>query len=415
MMHNKPFSLHIDPADFAPATNEEKESLVVMRDSVSFWRDGFRRLRKNKIAMVSFALIVLIMLFAYVLPSFWPYAYEQQTKGAENLSPGTKMLVWSVEYEKDGVLCSYEISAANGTLLSVNKTHTDYGVPYEGEPAGCFKHDEEAAIKTALNAGNADRRTVKNLKADLQRKEQFPFIFGTDKLGRDFAVRLMMGTRISLTVGLICAALVLLVGSTFGAVAGFAGGWIDNIMMRFTDILYTIPDILLIIILAMVLREPLKSLSTVGGFRWMQRVGPNLIAIFIVFVLLYWVGMARITRSQVLVLKESEYVTAARALGAGKGRIIRKHLLTNCIGTLIVTTTLQIPSAIFTESYLSFLGLGVAAPMPSLGSLATDAVKGMNTFPHLLLFPAILISITILVFNLFGDGLRDAFDPKLKN
>ena len=415
MMHNKPFSLHINPADFAPATNEEKESLVVMRDSVSFWRDGFRRLRKNKIAMVSFALIVLIMLFAYVLPSFWPYAYEQQTKGAENLSPGTKMLVWSVEYEKDGVLCSYEISAANGTLLSVNKTHTDYGVPYEGEPAGCFKHDEEAAIKTALNAGNADRHTVKNLKADLQRKEQFPFIFGTDKLGRDFAVRLMMGTRISLTVGLICAALVLLVGSTFGAVAGFAGGWIDNIMMRFTDILYTIPDILLIIILAMVLREPLKSLSTVGGFRWMQRVGPNLIAIFIVFVLLYWVGMARITRSQVLVLKESEYVTAARALGAGKGRIIRKHLLTNCIGTLIVTTTLQIPSAIFTESYLSFLGLGVAAPMPSLGSLATDAVKGMNTFPHLLLFPAILISITILVFNLFGDGLRDAFDPKLKN
>lgn len=415
MMHNKPFSLHIDPADFAPATNEEKESLVVMRDSVSFWRDGFRRLRKNKIAMVSFALIVLIMLFAYVLPSFWPYAYEQQTKGAENLSPGTKMLVWSVEYEKDGVLCSYEISAANGTLLSVNKTHTDYGVPYEGEPAGCFKHDEEAAIKTALNSGNAERHAVKNLKAELQRKEQFPFIFGTDKLGRDFAVRLMMGTRISLTVGLICAALVLLVGSTFGAVAGFAGGWIDNIMMRFTDILYTIPDILLIIILAMVLREPLKSLSTVGGFRWMQRVGPNLIAIFIVFVLLYWVGMARITRSQVLVLKESEYVTAARALGAGNGRIIRKHLLTNCIGTLIVTTTLQIPSAIFTESYLSFLGLGVAAPMPSLGSLATDAVKGMNTFPHLLLFPAILISITILVFNLFGDGLRDAFDPKLKN
>ena len=147
----------------------------------------------------------------------------------------------------------------------------------------------------------------------------------------------------------------------------------------------------------------------------MQRVGPNLIAIFLVFVLLYWVSMARITRSQVLVLKESEYVTAARALGANGSRIIRKHLLTNCIGTLIVTTTLQIPSAIFTESYLSFLGLGVAAPMPSLGSLATDAVKGMNTYPHLLFLPAVLISVVILAFNLFGDGLRDAFDPKLKN
>ena len=346
-MNNKPFSLHINPDDFTPATSEEKESLVIMRKSVNFWKDGLRRLFKNKIAVVSLAVIILIIIFAYILPSFWPYSYEQQIRGSENLSP----LQYS-EKEQERI--------DNGESV-------------------------------------------------------FPHLCGTDKLGRDFAVRLMMGTRISLTVGLVCAALVLIVGSTFGAIAGFAGGWVDNIMMRFTDVLYTIPDILIIIILSMVLREPLDDLSTVDGFKWMQQVGPNLLAIFIVFVLLYWVGMARITRSQVLVLKESEYVTAARAMGASKGRIIRKHLLTNCIGTLIVTTTLQIPSAIFTESYLSFLGLGVAAPMPSLGSLATDAVKGMNTFPHLLLFPAIIISVTILVFNLFGDGLRDAFDPKLKN
>ena len=207
----------------------------------------------------------------------------------------------------------------------------------------------------------------------------------------------------------------MIVGSIFGAVAGFAGGWVDIIMMRITDILYTIPDVLLIIVLSIALKPRLAALAEQPGFGWMNTVGPNLIAIFLVFVLLYWVGMARITRSQILVLKESEYVTAARALGASSSRIIRKHLLTNCIGTLIVTTTLQIPSAIFTESYLSFLGLGVAAPMPSLGSLATDAVKGMNTYPHLLFLPAILISVIILAFNLFGDGLRDAFDPKLKN
>ena len=158
-----------------------------------------------------------------------------------------------------------------------------------------------------------------------------------------------------------------------------------------------------------------RQLSTQPGFKWMQTLGPNMISIFIIFALLYWVGMARIVRSQVLTLKESEYVTAARALGASGGRIIKKHLLTNCIGTLIVTTTLQIPSSIFTESYLSFLGLGVAAPMPSLGSLATDAVKGMNTYPVLLIAPALMISVMILVFNLFGDGLRDAFDPKLKS
>ena len=340
-------SLQLNPDDFAPATLDEKQSLVIMRESVNFWKDGLRRLRKNKIAMVSLVFVIIIMIFAYVMPSFWPYSYEQQIKTSENLAP------------------------------------FEYG----------------SAEQAKIDAG----------------EKVFPHICGTDKLGRDFAVRLMMGTRISLTVGLICAALVLLVGATYGAIAGFVGGWVDNIMMRITDILYTVPDILLIIILSMSLKPRLNDLAQHNGFEWMQIIGPNLIAMFLVFVLLYWVGMARITRSQVLVLKESEYVTAARALGAGSSRIIRKHLLTNCIGTLIVTTTLQIPSAIYTESYLSFLGLGVAAPMPSLGSLATDAVKGMNTYPHLLLLPAIIISITILAFNLLGDGLRDAFDPKLKN
>jgi len=342
-----PLSLQLKAEDFMPASQEEKESLNIMRESVNFWKDGLRRLRKNKIAMVSLAFIVIIMIFAYIVPSFWPYTYDQQIKYSENLKP--------FEYGKK----------------------------------------ELERIETG--------------------EKIFPHICGTDKLGRDYAIRLMMGTRISLTVGLICAALVLLIGATYGAIAAYAGGWVDNIMMRITDIMYTIPDILLIILLSMIIRDPLKDLATKDGFLWMQKVGPNLIAIFIVFALLYWVGMARITRSQVIVLKESEYVTAARALGANNGRIIKKHLLTNCIGTLIVMTTLQIPSAIFTESYLSFLGLGVAAPMPSLGSLATDAVKGMNTFPHLLFLPAIIISVVILAFNLFGDGLRDAFDPKLKN
>lgn len=340
-------SLQLKEEDFIPATEEEKQSLVVMRESVNFWKDGIRRLKKNKVAMVSLFFIIVIMVFAYIVPSFWPYTYEQQVKYSENLAP--------------------------------------------------FEYSE------------------KELKRMEEGEKIFPHVCGTDKLGRDYAVRLMMGTRISLTVGLACAVLVLIIGATYGAVSGFAGGWVDNIMMRITDVLYTIPDILLIILLSIVLKPKLEELAYVPGFEWMQKVGAGLIAIFIVFALLYWVGMSRIVRSQVLILKESEYVTAARSMGATKGRIIKNHLLINCIGTLIVTTTLQIPSAIFTESYLSFLGLGVAAPMPSLGSLATDAVKGMNTYPHLLFLPAIIISVTILVFNLFGDGLRDAFDPKLKN
>lgn len=341
------FQLKIDPDDFLPATDEEKESLVMMRDSVSFWKDGLRRLRRNKVAMVSLIIIIIIMFFAFVVPSFYPYSYKTQIQGANNLAP--------------------------------------------------MQYSEQELERIAAG------------------EKVFPHIFGTDKMGRDYAIRVMMGSRISLLVGIVAAAIILVIGSAFGSIAAFAGGWVDLIMMRIVDIIYTIPDILLIVLLSFALKEPLAQLAQLPGFGWLSVMGENLVSIFVVFALLYWVGMARMVRSQILMLKESEYVTAAKALGASSGRIIKKHLLTNCIGTLIVTTTLQIPSSIFTESFLSFLGLGVAVPMPSLGSLASDAINGLNTYPYLLFIPAAVISLIILSFNLLGDGLRDAFDPKLKN
>ena len=346
-MDKNKLSFQMNVEDFLPADESEKQSLVVMRESVGFWKDGMRRLKKNKIAMVSLIVVLVIFVLSFVIPTVYPYKYEQQIKTSVNLAP--------MQYSE--------------TELA------------------------------QIEAG----------------EKVFPHILGTDNLGRDYAVRVMMGSRVSLLVGLVASAIILLIGSLYGSISGFFGGWVDMVMMRIVDIIYTVPDVLIIILLAAVLNYPLKDLSQKPGFEWIGVIGVNLISIFLVFALLYWVGMARIVRSQIMILKEQEYVTAARALGASSGRIIRKHLLTNCIGTFIGTTTLQIPSSIFTESFLSFLGLGVNAPMPSLGSLASAAINGLQSYPHRLFAPALMISVIILSFNLLGDGLRDAFDPKMKN
>ena len=341
------FHIKVDPADYEPVAAAQRESLQAMRESESFWRQGFGRLRRNKIAMASLVVILLFIIGAFIVPSFYPYSYEQQIRGSENLWPMTYS-----EAEQDRMA--------------------------EGDSV-------------------------------------FPHFMGTDQLGRDYMIRLFMGSRISLLVGLIASGLILIIGSVYGSIAGYIGGRVDNVMMRIVDIIYTVPDILIIILLMVTLKFPLKSLAdTVPGFAWINTVGVSLICIFITFSLLYWVGMSRIVRSQILSLKQQEYITAARALGAGPGRIIFRHLLTNTIGVLIVTTTLQIPASIFVESFLSFLGLGVSAPMPSLGSLASDALTGMRSFPYRLVSAAVMICMLILSFNLFGDGLRDAFDPKLK-
>ncbi len=345
-MKKTPLSLQLDVSDFLPAEDSEKEGLVVMREQRSFFKDGMYKLLHNPIAVGAIIVLILVFIYAFILPMLWPYSYEQQIRGSEKLAP--------MEYS-----------------------------------------EEEMA---RMEAG----------------EEVFPHFLGTDSLGRDYMVRTMIGARISISVGVVASVLILIIGSIYGACAGYFGGKVDMIMMRIVDIIYTVPDTMIIILLAVTMKEPIKAFAAKFGIEWIEKIGVNMICIFVVFALLYWVGMARIVRSQVLIIKEQEYVTAAKALGAKHGRIIKKHLLTNCIGTLIVTSTLQIPSSIFTESFLSFIGLGVNAPMPSLGSLASEAIDGIRSYPHRLLAPALLISLIILAFNLLGDGLRDAFDPKLK-
>ena len=350
MFHaNKPFSLHLDPKLFEPATDAEKEYISRMRPSSTFFRDGCKRLLKNKVATVSLIIIVLITLAVIILPLVWPYSYENML----GVRPGKPV----------------DSSYNNLAPFTWGKTE------------------------------------LKRMEAG---EKLFPHIFGTDAHGRDYFIRIVYGTRISLVVGFFASIIVLLIGLTIGSIAGYCGGKVDIIIMRIVDIIYSLPDMLVIILLAVVLGKTLNVEGTI-----LEKIGSNIISMFIVFGLLYWVSMARLIRGQILSLREQEYVLSAQATGAKGGWIIRKHLIPNCISVIIISTALQIPNAIFTESFLSFMGLGVNAPMPSLGSLASDALNGISTYTYRLVIPAVVICLIVLSLNLFGDGLRDAFDPKL--
>ncbi len=339
--------------DFRPAARRAQETAVPRQPAASFFQDGMKRLLKNKVAFVSLLLIALIVLAAWLLPYFWPYSYSQMLGS----TPGKPM------------------DASYNNLQPFQYGQTELDRIARGERV-------------------------------------FPHIFGTDGAGRDYFIRVVYGARISLLVGFFASLIVLAVGVTVGAIAGYAGGKTDIVIMRIVDIIYALPDTLMVILLASVLKSALGDslegtvLGTLGG---------NMLSLFLVFALFYWVSMARLIRGQILTLREQEYVLSARCSGARAGWIIRKHLIPNCISVVVISTALQIPGAIFTESYLSFLGLGVNAPMPSLGSLAAEALNGISAYPHRLVIPAVTISIIVLSLNLFGDGLRDAFDPKLKH
>ncbi len=300
----------IDKDLFTPA-EEKADAQAIVRPSLSYAQDAWRRLKKSRMAMLGLGIIVFMTLAALIGPYLSPYDYAEQDLSRVNEPP------------------------------------------------------------------SADHW------------------FGTDALGRDLFVRVLYGARVSLLIGFLGAFVNLTIEVIYGGISGFLGGRVDAVMMRIVDILYGIPLLLVVIMLMVVLEPGLKS-------------------ILIAFGLTYWLGMARIVRGQLLSLKENEYVLAARTLGASRWRILFRHLIPNAMGPIIVTTTLLIPSAIFLEAFLSFIGRGVQVPQASWGVLASDGYKAIRSYPWQLFFPAAAISITLLAFNFLGDGLRDALDPRLR-
>ena len=426
--------------DFAHAAESEKESMVEKHKSVSYWRDAWRRFRANTVSMVALFIFALCLLFAFVGPALIPYGYGDQYRSSQKLGPFEyskgEEKIRSVENIGDGFFAT---ALQPGSLTALRKG--DYYITYKGktyaftrtkalEKAVIFlDSDAEDPLYIVKESNIKDGEITKTEPIEFTdtpapeaqeiklSHRVFPHVFGTDSSGRDLMARTMYGARVSIIIGLVASLIVLVIGSIYGAISGLAGGKVDFVMMRIVELIYSIPEVLIVLLLQVVLKDPLQAWFDAGTSsfaRAMSDLGTGIVSIFITFAVLFWVTMARIVRGQVLQLKEQEYVTAATALGATKGRIIRQHLLPNCVGPLVITTCLQIPSAIFLESFLSFLGLGVSAPMASLGSLCSDALATISLYPYRLVFPGTLLTIIVLTLNLVGDGLRDALDPRLK-
>jgi oligopeptide transport system permease protein len=451
-------------ADFAPAV-VERGGRALVRPSLSYWQDAWRRLRRNRRAFGSLGLVAALGLFTVAGPWIWPVdpaAYDVDQISQPPSSPSTATIVepyaaWAAVTKaptRAGTAVADLRVAAPPTTQAVRLTwepvvgaggYVVYRSVYDpspdralglpiGETIGADQASFEDRLKLepkrywysvvvldekraerdpyaalvvdVTRAVSADEAEARGWAADAQSLKvgdqlRLPYHpLGTDYLGRDMLARLMAGARVSLFIGVVAPVLFVLAGIVYGSTAGFLGGRVDQLLMRFADFVVALPFLLFMIL-----------------FKIAFGIGPGesgIIPMLVALVLLGWPSTARLVRGQILQIRQEAYVAASQLLGARTGYLIFRHMIPNTMGVILVTLTFAVPSAIFTEAFLSFIGMGVAPPTPSWGSMANEGIRTMLSHPHELIFPAAFISITVLAFNLLGDGLRDALDVRMR-
>ena len=373
------------------ATNEDREK--IWAKNRTFAGDVWFRFRHKPTAIAGFVIIVLLLVFALAGPYFTRYSYSVQNLEVVNIPPRMKVYetpdhsaylyitqaLKVLRVEKDGTLGSQlkKVRDESDRMMTIFDCDGTEIALYYGQKPYVIANPENNTIYPTAVVWNRS------------------FVLGTDNLGRDILTRLMYGTRISLLVAFVAALVNMVIGIFYGGIAGYAGGNVDNIMMRIVDIISTVPLTLYVILIMVILGSGLQSIIVALG-------------------LVYWVDMARVVRGQVLSLKANEFVLAAKTIGSSTKTILLEHLIPNAMGSILVTETMLIPSAIFMEAFLGYLGIGLQPPMASLGTMCNDATENLRSCPHQLFIPALVICLIMFAFNFVGDGLRDALDPKLK-
>ena len=343
-------------------------------EAIGFFKDAWLRFKKNKSSVVAGVIILFIIFMAIFGPMMSPYTFREQHTEFGTLPPRIPIL------EDFGIF--------DGTM-KMELFEAD-----AIEMGDAIKAIEEEFYWTYKN--KQYKKVI--ARVDMYKytgAEDHYFIFGTDNIGRDLFVRLWRGTRISLLIGFVSVIINCIIGVVYGSISGYYGGKIDMVMQRFIEVLGGVPFLVMSILFIMVLGAGVRSF-------------------ILVLILTGWIGMSRMIRAQFYRYKDYEYVMASRTMGARDRVLIFRHILPNAIGPIITQATFAVPSAIFSESFLSYLGLGIQAPEPSIGVLLAEGQRVLTTSPHLTLFPALIISALMLAFNMFGNGLRDAFDPRMR-